>query len=76
MIYIIKLYILRPIFYFFYDILLCATQQSNFRPLYKVGKHHTAVRNSNYRPLVLFCLCDGILYNSFLNQKIVECALK
>ena len=67
MIYIIKLYILRPIFQFFYDILHCATQQNNFRPLCNVEKHHTAVRNSNYRPLFLFCLYDSILYNSFLN---------
>ena len=55
MIYIIKLYISRPIFYFFfYDILHCATQQNNFRPLYNVGKHHTPVQNSNYRALVFF----------------------
>ena len=63
-------------FSFFYDILHCATQQNNFCPLYNVGKHHTAVQNSNYRPLVLFRLCDSIIYNSFFNQKIVECALK
>ena len=74
--YVIKLCILATIFSFFYDILHCATQQNNFCPLYNVGKCHTAVRNSNYRPLVLFCLCDSILYNSFLNQKIVKFALK
>ena len=75
-IYIIKLYILTPIFSFFYDILHCATQQNNVCPLYNAGKYHTAVWNSNYRPLVLFCLCNSILYNSSLNQKILECVLK
>ena len=78
------LFILTPIFSFFYDILHCATQQQQQKnknktkncSLHNAGKHHTVVRNSNYKPLVLFYLYNSIHCNSLFNQEIVECALR
>ena len=39
-------------------------KKNNFCPLYNVEKYHVAVRNSNYRPIILFSLCDSIRYNT------------